>query len=54
VDVLLPGVGEVIGGSMRIWKMEELMAGYKREGIDPTNYYWFTDQVALPVIAMMI
>lgn len=44
VDVLLPGVGEVIGGSMRIWNMDELMAGYKREGIDPTNYYWFTDQ----------
>lgn len=44
MDVLLPGVGEVIGGSMRIWDMDELMAGYKREGIDPTNYYWFTDQ----------
>jgi aspartyl/asparaginyl-tRNA synthetase len=24
--------------------MEELFAGYKREGIDPTPYYWFTDQ----------
>lgn len=23
---------------------EELLAGYKREGIDPTPYYWFTDQ----------
>eukprot|EP00698_Gefionella_okellyi_P006156 TRINITY_DN15594_c0_g1_i1.p1 TRINITY_DN15594_c0_g1~~TRINITY_DN15594_c0_g1_i1.p1 ORF type:complete len:524 (-),score=155.79 TRINITY_DN15594_c0_g1_i1:40-1611(-) len=44
VDVLLPGVGEVIGGSMRCWNLEELLAGYKREGIDPTNYYWFSDQ----------
>ena len=24
--------------------MDELLAGYKREGIDPTPYYWFTDQ----------
>jgi aspartyl/asparaginyl-tRNA synthetase len=28
---------------MRIAEMEELLEGYKREGIDPTPYYWFTD-----------
>ena len=33
-----------IGGSMRIADMEELLAAYKREGIDPEPYYWFTDQ----------
>jgi asparaginyl-tRNA synthetase len=44
VDVLMPGVGEVVGGSMRIADLDELMAGYKREGIPHEPYYWFTDQ----------
>jgi asparaginyl-tRNA synthetase len=44
VDVLIPGVGEIVGGSMRIHDYDELMEGYKREGISSEPYYWFTDQ----------
>ncbi|KAJ9098497.1 hypothetical protein QFC19_006365 [Naganishia cerealis] len=44
VDVLMPNVGEIVGGSMRISDIDELMEGYKREGIPADPYYWFTDQ----------
>jgi asparaginyl-tRNA synthetase len=48
VDVLGPGVGEIVGGSMRIWDYDALFEGYKREGFTDedikNNYYWYTDQ----------
>ena len=44
VDCLMPGVGEIVGGSMRMDSLEELIGGYQREGIDAGPYYWFTDQ----------
>lgn len=43
-DMLAPkGHGEIIGGSERIWKLDELMARMKEVGLNVENYNWYID-----------
>ena len=44
VDILLPNVGECVGGSMRESDFDALMEKYEEEKLDPSLYYWYTDQ----------
>ncbi len=43
MDVLLPGVGEIIGGSQREERLDVLMSRYAEKGMDPTAYGWYND-----------
>ena len=43
-DLLAPeGNGEIIGGSERIWKLEELLQRLKENGLSEEDYYWYID-----------
>jgi len=44
VDVLMPNVGEIVGGSMRMHDLAELEEGFKSHGISSEPYYWYKDQ----------
>lgn len=43
VDLLLPSVGEIVGGSIRSINLELMLENMKKEKIDPSTYYWYTD-----------
>lgn len=43
VDVLVPGIGEIIGGSEREADYEKLLASCRERGMDMKNYEWYLD-----------
>jgi asparaginyl-tRNA synthetase len=43
LDVLVPGVGEIIGGSQREERLEVLTDSIERKGLELTEYWWYTD-----------
>ncbi|MBN2477912.1 asparagine--tRNA ligase [Candidatus Micrarchaeota archaeon] len=43
-DLLAPqGHGEIIGGSERIWKLDELMQRIEENNLNPKDYQWYID-----------
>ena len=43
MDVLVPGVGEIIGGSQREHRLENLESRMKEMDLDPEEYWWYVD-----------
>lgn len=42
-DLLVPGVGEIIGGSQREDKYEELLRRIEEKGLSPEEYKWYLE-----------
>jgi len=43
MDMLVPGVGEIIGGSQREERLDVLLARMEALGLDPQDYWWYLD-----------
>jgi len=43
MDVLVPGIGEIVGGSQREERLEVLEANMRRHHLDPKDYGWYLD-----------
>lgn len=43
MDVLVPKVGEIIGGSQREERLDVLEARMKEQGLEPEGYWWYLD-----------
>ena len=43
MDVLVPKVGEIIGGSQREERLDVLLARMAEQGLDPEVYWWYAD-----------
>lgn len=43
MDLLVPGIGEIVGGSQREERLDVLLGNLQRHGLDPQAYSWYTD-----------
>ncbi len=43
MDVLVPGIGEIVGGSQREERLDVLEANMRRHKLDPADYSWYLD-----------
>jgi len=43
MDVLVPGIGEVIGGAQREERLDQLLDNLKSHQLNPDDYWWYTD-----------
>jgi asparaginyl-tRNA synthetase len=43
MDVLAPGIGEIIGGSQREERLDCLDRRMQQFGLDPAHYQWYRD-----------
>lgn len=43
MDVLVPGIGEIIGGSQREERLEMLETRMAETGLDPAEYWWYLE-----------
>ncbi len=43
MDVLVPGIGEVIGGAQREERLDQLLDNMRFHKLDPQDYWWYVD-----------
>ncbi|MFT5680275.1 MAG: asparaginyl-tRNA synthetase [Myxococcota bacterium] len=43
MDVLVPRIGEIIGGSEREARLDVLLARIEHHGLNPADYWWYAD-----------
>lgn len=43
MDVLAPGIGEIIGGSQREERLDDLTKRIEAQGLDVADYWWYLD-----------
>jgi asparaginyl-tRNA synthetase len=43
MDLLVPGIGEIVGGSQREERLDVLLANMKRHGLSLEDYGWYVD-----------